>query len=191
MRTVITGGIGSGKSYVCRLLERRGISIYDCDAAAKRLMATSDELQQKLCRLVGDDVYKDGRLQKAVLAKFLLASEANKQAVNDVVHPAVADDFDRSGLKWMESAIYFESGFFRRVSMDLVVCVAAPDEVRIERIMQRDHLSRQKAKEWVDKQMPQDEILTLSDVRIINDGRTELEPQIDELLQRIDNNSLQ
>lgn len=187
MRTVITGGIGSGKSYVCRLLEQRGIAIYDCDAAAKRLMANSAELQQKLCRLVGDDVYSDGRLQKAVLTKFLLASEANKQAVNDVVHPAVADDFNRSGLNWMECAIFFESGFFRRVSMDLVVCVAAPDEVRIERIMERDHLSRRKAKEWVDSQMPQDEILTLSDMRIINDGCTELEPQIDELLQRIDN----
>lgn len=187
MRTVITGGIGSGKSYVCRLLEQRGINIYDCDAAAKRLMATSTELQQKLCQLVGDDVYNDGRLQKAVLAKFLLASEANKQAVNDVVHPAVADDFNNSGLSWMECAIFFESGFFRRVSMDLVVCVAAPDEVRIERIMARDHLSREKAKEWIDNQMPQEEILTLSDVRIINDGHTELEPQIEELLLRTDN----
>lgn len=187
MRTVITGGIGSGKSYVCRLLEQRGIKIYDCDAAAKRLMATSEKLKEGLCKLVGNDVYKDGQLQKALLAKFLLTSEGNKQAVNDVVHPAVADDFNRSGLNWMESAIYFESGFFRRVSMDLVVCVAAPNDVRVQRIMKRDGLTRQKAQEWIDNQMSQEEVMILSDVRIINDGKTELEPQIDELLQRVDN----
>lgn len=88
MKIAITGGIGSGKSYVCRLLEQRGIEVYDCDAAAKRLMRTSDRLQQQLKALVGDAVYSaDGVLQKPVLAEFLLASEANKLAINDIVHP--------------------------------------------------------------------------------------------------------
>ena len=78
MKIAITGGIGSGKSYVCRLLEQRGIQVYDCDAAAKRLMRTSPQLQQDLKRLVGDAVYSaEGELQKPVLAEFILASEAN------------------------------------------------------------------------------------------------------------------
>ncbi|MBQ2523828.1 MAG: dephospho-CoA kinase, partial [Prevotella sp.] len=69
MRVAITGGIGSGKSFVCKRLEAFGIKVYDCDAAAKRLMRTSSALQRDLCRLVGDDVYVDGMLQKQVLAK--------------------------------------------------------------------------------------------------------------------------
>ena len=69
MKIAITGGIGSGKSYVCRLLEQRGIEVYDCDAAAKRLMRISDKLQQQLKALVGDAVYSaDGVLQKPVPA---------------------------------------------------------------------------------------------------------------------------
>ena len=96
MRIAITGGIGSGKSYVCRMLEQRGIVIYDCDAAAKHLMRTSGSLQRQLKELVGDEVYSaDGVLQKCVLAEFLLANEANKQALNNVVHPAVAVDYRR------------------------------------------------------------------------------------------------
>lgn len=79
MRIAITGGIGSGKSYVCREIERHGFTVYDCDSAAKRLMRSDADLQQALCRLVGDEVCRDGVLQKAVLAEFLLASEDNKQ----------------------------------------------------------------------------------------------------------------
>ena len=101
MKIAITGGIGSGKSYVCRLLADRGITVYDCDAAAKRLMHTSEALQHSLRQLVGADVYDGTQLQKAVLASYILASEANKQAVNDIVHPAVAADFESSGLTWL------------------------------------------------------------------------------------------
>ena len=85
MKIAITGGIGSGKSYVCRILEKQGIKVYDCDAEAKRLMSSDADLQAGLKRLVGDEVYNaEGILQKPVLAQFLLASEENKQAVNDV-----------------------------------------------------------------------------------------------------------
>lgn len=182
-RTAITGGIGSGKSHVCRMLEQRGLQVYDCDAAAKRLMRCDAVLRRQLISLVGPEVYDAaGILQKAVLAKFLLASEANKQAVNDVVHPAVARDFMQNGGQWLESAILFESGFYRRVPLDRVVCVTAPDDVRLARIMQRDGISREKAQEWMRCQMPQDEMARRSDFVISNDGTEELETQIDHLL---------
>ncbi len=127
MKIAITGGIGSGKSYVCRILEKQGIRVYDCDAGAKRLMRTDAGLQAGLKKLVGEEVYSaEGVLQKPVLAQFLLAGEANKQAVNDVVHPAVARDFEQSSYEWMESAILFDSGFYRRIHLDFVVCVTAP-----------------------------------------------------------------
>ena len=110
----ITGGIGSGKSYVCSMLRRRGIEVYDCDSAAKRIIATSAEVRRGLTRLMGPHTFlADGRLNKAAVAEFLLQSESNAKAINDIVHPAVAADFKKSGVRWMECAILYESGFFR------------------------------------------------------------------------------
>lgn len=179
----ITGGIGSGKSYVCRILKKQGIRVYDCDAEAKRLMRTDAELQAGLKKLVGEEVYSaDGILQKPVLAQFILTGEANKQAVNDVVHPAVARDFEQSNCEWMESAILFDSGFDRRTHFDKVVCVSAPVAVRLQRIMQRDHISQEKAQQWIDAVMPQEELIARSDYEIVNDGVRDVEAQVVHLL---------
>ena len=185
MKIAITGGIGSGKSFVCRELQRRGIDVYDCDAAAKRLMRSDVELQQRLRRLVGEDVYSaDGTLQKPVLARFLLASEANKLAINDVVHPAVARDFEQSSFDWLESAVLFESGFIHRTHFDKVVCVTAPEQVRVERVMARDHIDRSKALAWIHAQMPQQDIVSRSDYEIVNDGPSDVAEQVERLLQQ-------
>ena len=181
----ITGGIGSGKSYVCQLLEKHGIKVYDCDAAAKRLMRTSATLRQQLRQLVGPQVYRGCILQKRVLAEFLLASEANKQAVNEIVHPAVALDFIESDYQWLESAILFDSGFHRRVPFSFVVCVSAPEGVRVQRIMARDGISEAKALEWIHRQMPQEQVEGLSNFVIHNDGVMQLEPQVDKLLENL------
>ena len=182
----ITGGIGSGKSYVCQLLEKHGIKVYDCDAAAKRLMRTSATLRQQLRQLVGPQVYRGCILQKRVLAEFLLASEANKQAVNEIVHPAVACDFIESDYQWLESAILFDSGFHRRVSFSFVVCVSAPEDVRVQRIMARDGISEAKALEWIHRQMSQEQVEAQSDFVIVNDGVAPLEPQVDKLIHQLD-----
>lgn len=184
-KVAITGGIGSGKSYVCERLARRGIRVYDCDAAAKRLMRTDSRLQKALSALVGLDLFPGGVLQKRPLATFLLQSEANKQAVNAVVHPAVARDFEQSGMDWLESAIYFDSGFHARVPINYVVCVSAPTEVRIRRIIERDGISREKALEWLDTQLPQDEVLRRSDFEIVNDGQADIDQQLDQLLKKM------
>lgn len=183
MKIAITGGIGSGKSYVCQILENQGIKVYDCDAEAKRLMRTDAELQAGLKQLVGEEVYSaDGILQKPVLAQFILTGEANKQAVNDVVHPAVARDFEQSNCEWMESAILFDSGFDRRTHFNKVVCVSAPVAVRLQRIMQRDHISQEKAQQWIDAVMPQEELIARSDYEIVNDGVRDVEAQVVHLL---------
>ena len=101
MIVAITGGIGGGKSYVCRLLGERGIRVYDCDAAAKRLMRTSRTLQEQLSSLVGVDLFPDGQLQKPLLRQYLLQSRDHGRAIDDIVHPAVAEDFLRSGAQWL------------------------------------------------------------------------------------------
>lgn len=102
MKIAITGGIGSGKSFVCRELAKRGIEVYDCDAAAKRLMRSDEQLQAALKLLVGNEVYADGVLQKPVLAQFLLASETNKLAVMMwfiLLWLAISNRAERTGWK--------------------------------------------------------------------------------------------
>jgi len=183
MKTGITGGIGSGKSYVCRLLQQRGIEVYDCDQAAKRLIRTSPDIHEKLTALIGPETYQDGALNKAVVAQFLLESEENAKAIDAIVHPAVFRDFEESGIQWMESAILFESGIHRLV--DRVIVVTAPEEVRIQRVMQRDGISREKVLEWLQRQWPQDEVRRRADYEIINDGQHDLNEQIDQLLNKL------
>lgn len=182
MKIAITGGIGSGKSYVCRLLEKKGIQVYDCDAAAKRLLANDPQLQTAVSRLVGPEVYVGGILQKPVLAEFLLGDSARRKALNAVVHPAVALDFLKSGNDWLESAIFFDSGFDQRVVIDKVICVSAPESLRVHRVMNRDGIDRDKAMEWIHSQLPQCEVERRSDFIIFNDEQTALIPQLDKLL---------
>ncbi len=185
MKIAITGGIGSGKSFVCHLLSNRGIDVYDCEREAKRLMDSSWDIRRQLTSLVGKDVYAENRLNKAVLASFLLLSEENKQAVNNIVHPAVANDFLQTGLEWLESAILFDSGFHRRIAFDHVVCVTASLETRLERIMQRDSIARKRAMEWIGSQMPQEKVVERSDFEIVNDYHQNLDEQINQIIHTI------
>ena len=185
MKIAITGGIGSGKSYVCRLLEQRGIAIYDCDAAAKRLMRHSASIKQQLCQLIGPDTYDaEGHLNKAAVATYLLQSETNAKAIDQIVHPAVAADFMDSGMQWMECAILFESGFEKLV--DKVIIVTAPEQVRIARVMKRDGISAEKAREWINRQWPQEQVRQRADYEIVNDGQQALAPQIESILNNIE-----
>lgn len=184
MKTGITGGIGSGKSFVCKLLADMGIEVYDCDAAAKRLIHTSPQIRQGLTALVGRHTYlPDGSLNKAAVAEFLLASPANAAAVNAIVHPAVAQDFRLSGAKWMECAIMYESGFDRLV--DQVVAVTAPEELRVRRVMERDNITAEKVREWMARQMPQEEVAARAGHIIVNDGTADLKQQINELIIKL------
>lgn len=185
MKIALTGGIGSGKSFVCQQLKARGISVYDCDAGAKHLLRSSPELQHRLQQLIGQEVYIHGVLQKAVLAKYLLASAEHAQEVDDIIHPAVAQDFELSGMQWLESAIFFDSGFCHRVHIDKVVCVVAPQEVRIARVMARDGISCEKTLEWINRQLPQEEVQRRSDFTIVNDGEADIDEQLDTLLNNI------
>ena len=168
MKIGIAGGIGSGKSYVCQALRQRGYEVYDCDAAAKRLIRTYDA--------------ETGEFNKAAVARFLLASEANAQAIDAIVHPAVFRDFEASGLDWLESAIMFESGINRL--MDIVIAVVAPKELRIQRVMERDHISREKVLEWMSRQYPQREVIQRADFVLVNDGKANIEHQLNKIIEQ-------
>ena len=181
MKIGIARGIGSGKSYVSQKIRDFGYEVYDCDNAAKRLINTSPDIRQKLTALIGPDTYTaEGLLNKRVVADFLLASEANGRAINDIVHPAVFRDFEESGMLFMESAIMYESGIYKLV--DRVLAVVAPKEVRIQRVMARDNISREKVLEWMDRQMPQKELIHKADYVIVNDGQAEIDKQLKKII---------
>ncbi len=200
MKIGITGGIGSGKSYVCRLLEARGYAVYDCDSAAKRLIRTSPFIRRRLTALIGPQTYfketgdrrqetGDGSqesgeyfLNKKAVAEFLLESEDNARAIDRIVHPAVFRDFIQSGMEWMESAIIYESDIYRLV--DRVIVVTAPEELRIQRVMARDKISREKVLEWMGRQWPQEEVRRRADFEIVNDGHADIEQQLNNIIEQ-------
>lgn len=176
MKVGIAGGIGSGKSYVARRLALRGIRVYDCDSAAKRIMR-SEAIQQQLQALIGS------KPDKQALTQYLLQSDDHARAINAIVHPAVFADFERSGLEWLESGIMYESGANRYV--DRVVVVTAPEEVRLQRIMQRDAISRKQALQWLSRQWPQERVRQLADFEIVNDGLTDIDKQLNNILEQL------
>lgn len=182
-KTALTGGIGSGKSYVCSLLRQRGIEVYDCDSAAKRIISEKESVREQLRRLIGPDTFVDGSLNKTAVSAFLLASHTNAEAINAIVHPAVADDFECSDSQWMECAILYESGFDRLV--DTVIAVSAPLETRIRRIMKRDGVSRQRALEWINRQMPAEEVERRAKFIVVNDGQMDVDAQLDAILAQL------
>lgn len=171
----ITGGIGAGKSYVSDLLRSFfSIPVYDCDREASRLMVSHDAIIQGLKDLIGDEAYEGpGRLNKAVVAAYLFSDEAHSRQIDGLVHPVVRDDFwswvkSQSGpIVCMESAILYESGFDNMV--DKVLFVAAPESVRIDRVMRRSGLTREQVVARIRMQRSS-EFLSRASYVISNDG---------------------
>lgn len=170
----ITGGIGSGKSYVSALMQEKfGIHVYDCDKEAKRLTASNEEIRQKLIALVGPEVFDGEKLNKQLLADYLFADVENASRVNAIIHPVVLKDFTewssakcQESIVGMESAILFESGFNEMV--DKVLFVDAPEEVRLRRAMLRDSASEAQIRARMKMQHPELHRLQ-ADFIIVND----------------------
>ena len=171
----ITGGIGSGKSVVSRLLEVMGIPVYISDTETKQLMVTDACIRNELVSLLGEEVYAGGVLNKSLLASYLFGDPEHAGQVNGIVHPRVKEDFRRWAEKrsafpivGIESAILIEAGFAGEV--DVVVTVYAPEEVRVRRAMKRDASSRELIERRIRSQMSDDEKRRLAESVIVNDG---------------------
>jgi dephospho-CoA kinase len=188
-RLGVTGGIGSGKSTICELLARRGVPIYDSDSRAKKLM--NSELQQPIRALFGEQAYNDSGLNRAYIASCAFGNPELLARLNAIVHPAVAEDFERWAENFegqvqfvaLESAILYESGFDSRV--DAVLCVDAPLDVRIERTVKRDGSSREEVEKRVARQRT-DVARQKADFVIVTDGKRTLDDLVDELFENLD-----
>lgn len=186
----ITGGIGSGKTYVSNLLQEQGIPIYNTDNEAKRLMLSDEGIRRDLIELLGTDVYRDGVLNKPLLVSYLFASSENAARINGIVHPRVKDDFRRwlechadYKVVGLESAILYEAGFQDMV--DAVVMIYAPEALRIERAMKRDQATEAQIRERMAVQLDDKEKLSRADYVIYTDGTIPLDVQLSRLLTQL------
>lgn len=182
----ITGGIGSGKSYVCRILRQQGFPVYFCDDHARALMTEDEALKSSIIQLVGEDAYfPDGTINKAVIASFLYENEDNQAKLNALVHPKVKIDFKNwaaiqvSEYIFMESAILFETGFNEMV--DKTILVYSREEIRVSRVIQRDKITRIEAFRRMRMQMPESEKMKLADYVIINNGKDNINKQLENI----------
>ena len=191
----ITGGIGSGKSMVSRLLQLLGVPVYISDDETKRLMVSDPHIRHGLTTLLGAAVYDTaGRLNKPLLASYLFASPDHARQMNGIIHPRVKEDFRRWAsarqtvpVVGIESAILLEAGFASEV--DRVVTVYAPPEVRIARAMRRDASTREQIEQRIRSQMDDEEKRRRADFVIVNDGKTPLIPQVLSLLASVSENN--
>ena len=185
----ITGGIGSGKTTVAKVFEVLGIPVYYADDGAKRLMNEDEELKEKIKQQFGDEVYKNGKLDKKYLADIVFTSPEKLNQLNTLVHPATLKDAER----WMkeqtaaycikEAALIFESG--AHDYLDYVIGVTAPAPLRILRTMHRDGVTKEEVIARMDKQLDETIKIKLCGFVINNDEQEMLLPQILDLHKKL------
>jgi dephospho-CoA kinase len=190
----ITGGIGSGKSLVCKIFQQLGIPVYDADSHAKRLMTTDGILISGIKKEFGDLSYHpDGALNRVYLADHVFNDEKKLALLNSLVHPRVKADYDswvhehnHSKYVLKEAALLFEAGSGK--ALDKIIVVRAPEDLRIKRVINRDaHRTIEQIKAIVEKQMPEDEKLKRADFIIVNDETQLLIPQVLQLHEQFKN----
>ncbi len=190
LKVGLTGGIGSGKTLVCSVLENLGVPVYYADAEARNLMNSNWELKAGIVNMFGKKAYTKDGLNRAFLAELVFGDQEKLSRLNKLVHPAVRQDFiswvarqDQSSYVVEEAAILFESGASRE--MDLSVLVYAPREIRIRRVMERDQADRDVVLKRMAHQISEEEKKKLADHVINNDGIAMLLPQVIELHNKI------
>ncbi len=189
LRIGLTGGIGSGKSTVAKILEVLGIPVYYADDAAKELMNTDNDLQQQIIKNFGEEAYKNGQLDRRYIASIVFNNPEKLELLNSLVHPATI----RAAEQWMkqqtthyavkEAALIFESG--SQNELDYVIGVYAPQTLRIHRTMQRDNITREEVLARMRRQIDEEIKMRLCDFVVINDDQQMLIPQVLELHKKL------
>ena len=174
----ITGGIGSGKSTIAKQLREMGYAVYDTDSEAKRLIVEDAGVREEIEQLFGKEVYKDGVYQTALVAQRVFADQSLLARLNAIVHPAVkadilrwAENINHPTLCFVECAILYQAGF--DTLCNKVVVVTAPEEVRLQRAVTRDHSTIEKVRARMRAQEVEKDI-ERADLIVNNDGKTEI-----------------
>jgi len=186
----ITGGIGSGKSTLCKVFSILGIPVFEADIVAKELLNFNTNIKKELKALFGSEVYiSENQLNRQKLAEYIFGNDDLREKVNQIVHPKVREAFNtwkaEQNTTYIihEAAILFESGFYKM--MDYTILVTAPEEMRIERVVDRDKISAEQVKARMEKQWSDAEKRKLATLELVNDNKNALIPQIIEIDKRL------
>jgi dephospho-CoA kinase len=180
----ITGGIGAGKSTVCKIFAALGIPVYDADRQAKRLLIEDAELMEQIKATFGGEAYfPEGGLNRVWLAAQVFDKPDQLALLNNLVHPRVGLDFEswyqqqQAPYILKEAALLFEAGSYK--NLDAVIAVTAPQLLRLRRTLMRDeHRSREQVEEIMQRQLPEEERISRSQFKIVNDGHNMVVPQV-------------
>ena len=182
----LTGGIGSGKSSVLEIFKKFGISTYNADESAKKLISSDKKIIYSIKQLFGEDIYDENELNSKLVSKIVFNDKEKLKSLNSIIHPAVAIDFDNFCFKHRdetyivkEAAIIFETkteNLFNKI-----IYVKAPKEIRIDRVMKRDNLSRDDVLNRIQNQINETSIIDKCDFIIDNINFSELEEKVLEI----------
>lgn len=183
MKTLgVTGGIGSGKTTVCRMLEELGASVFYADDVAKRLMVDDEKVRNEILEAFGMESYRpDGTLNRPYIAQTIFEDSSLVDRINQIVHPRVFAAFEeerkkaeRAGFPLLvqEAALIFETGADRH--LDAVAVVDSPQETRVRRVVDRDGVTPDQVRARMAHQLPPDVLRTRADYVIVNEGSPEL-----------------
>jgi len=177
MKLGITGGIGSGKTSVCKVFNVLGIPVFSADPEARKIMDNDRNIKREINEIVGKNIYPGGQLNRMELASLIFNNRDILEKVNSLVHPIVFEHFNRWAEKQttpyviMEAAILFESGASKLV--DRVATIVAPVEERISRVTRRNKLNRDQVMERINNQMTDEERIKMSDY-VINNSENDM-----------------
>ncbi len=182
IRIGLTGGIGSGKSTVARVFEVLGIPVYYADEATRQLMNTDAALKKEIISNFGEESYSNGQLNRPYIASIVFNNKEKLELLNALTHPATI----RHANDWMqqqttpyvikEAALIFESGSAE--NLDYVIGVSAPKPLRIQRVMERDHISAEEVQKRMSRQLSEDMKMKLCDFVLVNNEQELLTPQV-------------
>ena len=194
-RIGLTGGIGSGKSFIANILEHMSFPVYYSDSRSKELTKSNPKIRMGLISLFGEEVYVEGELNcelnTQLVATKIFQNEELRQKVNQLIHPIVRKDFDdwatnqHSELVFNEAAILFETGAYKNFDATILVC--APMELKIKRVMNRENCSREHVLARMNKQWPDAEKMKFANYCVVNNNQlpvlAQLEVIMNDLLQ--------
>ena len=168
----LTGGIGSGKSTIAKEFAALGIAVFNSDEQAKALIANNAQVKERIIATFGEEAYQNGEYNRAYIAQIVFNNSEKLAILNGIVHPALAKYFNQWAKKQTspyvlkEAAILFESGSYK--DCDYIITVTAPEEVRIARVMARDHCTEAQVRARMAQQWSDDQRIALSNAVIEN-----------------------
>jgi len=183
----LTGGIGSGKSLIAKIIRSFGFPVYDSDFEAKNLMENNFSVKKQLIETFGNNVFINEKLNKNFLSEKVFSDKNSLEKINKIVHSAVLEHFvdwakeQKSGIVFMESAIIFENSLENH--FDKIISVISPQDIKIQRVIQRSNMQRDKIEKIISSQLPNEILIQKSDFVIINNEKEALLPQIVEIIQ--------